>query len=69
MQTTKRSEQSLIGKINRKLKKDSEQLHKSRIGSRLNFEVGDYYVIDHYHNFIAQKDVDLNELAEELGIR
>jgi hypothetical protein len=50
------------------LKKEYEQVHKSRSGSRLNFEVGDYYVINHYHNFIAQKNVDLEELAKELGV-
>ena len=32
------------------------------------FSVGDYYVIDYRRNFVVQKDVDIEDLARELGV-
>lgn len=60
------SEQALIKRINRRL--DAyEQLHKAR-SERESLDLGDFFVIDHNRNIHIAQFVDLNKLAEELGI-
>ena len=58
------SEQALVQRINRRL--DSEQLHRTR-GQRWKSDLGDYFVTDQ-NNVITAQHVDIQTLADELGI-
>jgi len=61
------SKRALIQRINRRLVRDGEKLHATR-GQRASLDLGEFYVIDVYRNFVAQKDVDLEELGRELKV-
>ena len=61
------SSRALIQRINRKLRSDDELLKKARPRSGWN-ELGDYYVVNFRMNWIAAKDVDIEELGRELGV-
>lgn len=58
---------ALVQRINRALRKEGEQLHKLR-GERGWSDLGDYYIVDFYRNFIVASHVDLESLGRELGV-
>ena len=61
------SESALISRINRRLAREDEQLHKSR-GARCLLELGEYFVRDCNRNFIVAHNVDPEQLGRELGV-
>ena len=61
------SEQALVQRINRVLKKDMQVLKKTR-GERTRMDVGDYYIIDYYRNIHLESFVDLQELGRRLKV-
>jgi hypothetical protein len=58
---------ALIQRINRKLKPDWLTLKTTR-GDRWRSNLGDYYVVNVYHNSIAYTHVNLEVYAKELGV-
>jgi hypothetical protein len=56
---------AVIARINRRLKPDYEMLRRSR--PRWRSTVGDYYVVDLYHNMILQTHVDVEAFGREVG--
>ena len=58
---------ALVQRINRVLRKEGEQLRKSR-GLRFWSDLGDYYIVDLYRNFIVAGHVDLESLGRELRV-
>lgn len=61
------TEKALIARINRKLKKDSERLCKTR-GQQARSNLGDYYILDWYRNWIVAYHCDLEGLGRELEV-
>jgi hypothetical protein len=57
---------ALMKRINRKLAHEGERLCKSR--RPWDGEIGHYYVVDTNRNLVIAKDVDLEDLARELGV-
>jgi len=62
------SERALIGRINRRLGRDYKKLFKSRPGSRLEANVGRFYVVDVWRNTVVDTHVDLESYGRELGV-
>jgi hypothetical protein len=62
------SERALIGRINRRLGRDYKKLFKSRPGSRLEANVGRFYVVDVWRNTVVDTHVDLKSYGRELGV-
>ena len=63
------SERTVIQRINRKLAKESEQLHKCRKNSRTYSNLGHYYIVDTYRNTIICSGIeDLEGLARDVGV-
>jgi len=62
------SERALIGRINRRLDRDYKKLYKSRPGSRLEANVGRFYVVDVWRNTVVDTHVDLESYGRELGV-
>lgn len=62
------SVRAVIQRINRKLKPDLEQLKVTRGGELLRLDLGDYYILNFNHNWIAHKHVDPEKLGRELGV-
>ena len=60
-------ERDLYRRINRKLRPRGEKLRKPR-NPRTKFSIGRYYVIDVYRNALIHRHVNLQELAQELGV-
>lgn len=61
-----RTRKAQVARINRQLAKRYEKLCKSRQGSRLEHNIGEYYVLDTYKNAVIRTHVDLDELEKEL---
>ena len=59
------SKRAVIGRINRKLKADMQMLRQAR-GWRAIQDLGEYYVIDFAKNWVADKDVDIEDFARKL---
>jgi hypothetical protein len=57
---------ALVQRINRKLAPCEEKLHTAR-GARTKKDFGDFYIVQTRTRFLVQKDVNLAELATELG--
>lgn len=64
-----RNRKAQIARINRQLAKRYEKLCASRRGSRLEHNVGEYYVLDTYRNAVIQTHIDVDELEKELRVR
>ena len=67
------SERALIQRINRKLKSDNQKLCTQRYwrdGSNLyeNSNLGRYYVIDVYRNYVVDHHVDIEDMGRKLGV-
>lgn len=62
------SERALLARMNRKMASDEIQVKKSRIGSSVHQELGDYYSIDLKRNVVDSKHIDLEALARQLGV-
>jgi len=62
------SENALLKRVNRVLKKNGEVLRKAR--NRQEDELGHFYMLDRAQNsnFVIQRDVDMESLARELGV-
>jgi hypothetical protein len=60
------SRRALIQRINRLLSKQDERLCVARPDSRLESNVGTYYVINVYRNAVASVRVDLEGLGRRL---
>lgn len=67
-QTVAVSSRAIIQRINRALKDRDEVLKTARDGSRLEQQVGQYYVLDTRLNAIGQMGVSLPRMARELGV-
>jgi len=64
------SERALIARINRRLRKDGEELRKTR-SFRARLDLGYYYIIDISRSFVVEKGFypcDLVDMARELGV-
>lgn len=63
------SERALFARINRKLKKNGEQLHRCRRGSRWFNEMGPYYIVDTKSNVVTHCGFyNLEERARNLNV-
>jgi hypothetical protein len=60
------SERALIQRLNRKLASQDQKLLTAR-GSRMQLDVGRYYVVNRKHNWVEAKDIDLEEWGREHG--
>lgn len=60
------TEKALYQRINRKLRSQGKVLKRAR--GRVEKTLGQYYVVNVERNFVAQQDVDIVELARELGV-
>ena len=66
------SEAAKVKRINHKLETNSRsgsvmKVRRAR-SERMKLDVGEYYMVEVYHNVIHQKDVDIDALAKELGV-
>ena len=59
------TDQALIKRINRKLAGIDEQLRKAR---SYDHNLGWFYTVNTYRNWIVDTHVDLEELGRELGV-
>ena len=59
---------ALAKRINRKLRRNWVQLHKTNRRSRHYCGLGDWFLTDMSTSVIIEKDVDLLALAKELGV-
>ena len=66
-QTSDVSMRALIQRINRRLAKDGERLHRYR-GGQWSTDLGEFYIVDEYRNFLVRGHVDLAALGRELGV-
>jgi hypothetical protein len=57
---------ALIQRINRRLARDDEQMRKYP-GGRWVTDLGEYYIVNYFHNFLVQGHVDPEALGRELG--
>jgi len=62
------STRAIVQRINRVLKDQDEMLKVARDGSRLEQQVGQYYIVDFRRNRVARHGVSLPHLARELGV-
>ena len=62
------TERALLGRINRKLKHENQQVKKCRADSRGHNYLGDFYVVGTFNNCIANTHVDLEVLGKDLGV-
>lgn len=62
------SEKALMARVNRKLAKDGERILKSREGSRLRGNVGDFYLLDVSRNTVLNTHIELGHFAKQRGI-
>lgn len=60
------SARALVARINRKLRPEGYSLQRSR-GAQAYIDVGAYYTVNTQLNAVAQRDVDIEALAHELG--
>ena len=61
------SERAILARINRKLAKDNEVVKKART-MRTQNDMGDFYRLDLHRNCVIGHDVDLADLAAEIGV-
>jgi hypothetical protein len=61
------TEAALVSRINRRLSREDEQLHKSR-GVRCALQLGEYYVRNSRMNLLVVSDVDPEQLGRQLGV-
>ena len=61
------SMRAVIQRINRRLARVGEHLHRYR-GGQWYTDLGDYYIRDEYRNFLVQGHVEPEGLARELGV-
>ncbi|MCW5756977.1 MAG: hypothetical protein KIT54_07070 [Phycisphaeraceae bacterium] len=62
------SERALFGRVNRALQREGQSLRRCRIDSRDYANLGRYFVVDDSRNYVVGKDIDLEELAREVGV-
>lgn len=60
-------ERTLISRINRKLRHDGERLRKCR-QERFRHDLGEFYIVNTDGHWIANKDVDIEDLGRDLGV-
>jgi hypothetical protein len=58
---------ALEARVRRRLAREGEVLHKCRQGSRWYPDLGDYYAANE-RNHLVRTHIDLEQLAEELGV-
>jgi hypothetical protein len=61
------SRRAAIARINRVLAKRDEVLRASR-GARCRADLGDHYILDWRINGVVEKDVNVEDVARELGV-
>jgi len=61
------TEKALIGRINRKLKRENkfQQLHKTRMGQWYS-DLGPYHIVDHSTNSLTHAHIDIEDLGREM---
>ena len=65
-QQTGVTEQALVQRLRRALKKDADRLVKNR--RQWTGNLGEYYLVDGYRNIVLDPDVDLVALGREIGV-
>ena len=60
------NERNLIRRVNRKLRAEGQQVHKAHSG-RAEIELGEFYIRDFERNTIVATNIDLEDLAREVG--
>ena len=58
---------ALVKRINRRLAHDGQRLRTTR-GERMIAAVGERWVQDTRRSFVVERDVDVEELAQRLGV-
>ena len=66
------NEAAKVKRINRKLERVSRsgsvmKVRKAR-RQRMMLDVGEYYMVEVYHNVLREKNVDIHALAKKLGV-
>ncbi len=61
------TERAALQRINRKLKGDYRQVRKTRT-ARDRGNLGEYFLLDTYRNFVVDTYVDLETMAKSLGV-
>lgn len=61
------SSSAVVRRINRKLHPDGESLRVASHRSRFFYELGNYYIVN-TDNYLCAQDVDLEDLANNLGV-
>jgi len=61
------SRRALVQRINRKLAQRDERLKSSR-GVRARQDCGNYWILNVRRNFVADRNIDPEQLARELGV-
>jgi hypothetical protein len=61
------SEKALMARVNRKLAREGERILKSREGSRLRGNVGEFYLLDVNRNTVTGTHMELEHVAKEVG--
>jgi len=59
----------LVQRINAALTDDDEMIWRSEPDSMMEIEYGEFYKTDVRYNFIVDWQIDIDELARELGVR
>jgi hypothetical protein len=59
---------ALLQRINRALKKEREQLKRTRGGMQAFLDLGDFWIHDWNGNAVARSHVDPEELGRKLGV-
>ena len=67
MKKAKITKHALIQRINRKLAKDGKIL-KARRSEKVISDLGDYFIVDLYHNSIKGHHIEIEELGRELEV-
>lgn len=63
------NKRALFSRINRKMNKDGEKLHRCRSDSRWYNDMGPFYTVDINTNTVIARGVsDLESLGRELGV-
>jgi len=61
------SERAVMARLNRRLRKDNQQIRKTRDNSRWLVSQGDFFIIDLATKIISDDHVDLDYTARDLG--
>lgn len=59
---------AIVARLRRHLSKSGQTIRSCRADSRHYHELGDYFIADYHSGLVVRCDVDLEALANELGV-